>query len=93
MPDFNLPPAPEGHFWSITSMMGLPMLVLRKKVWFWSVYVDGSIPIGDQTPGERIEWAAQRILNDFYTKQQDEQFLSKHRGNPTEANTINQGDI
>lgn len=78
--EFNLPPAPDGHFWRVTALMGLPMLELRRKVWFFSVCVDSSIPLSDETPENRVRWAADHILATFNAKQQNREFISTNLG-------------
>lgn len=81
MHNFDLPTPPPGHFWMVRAIMGMPMLELRKKVWFFSVCVDGIIPLKDgQLPEDRIKWAAAAMLDRLDARHQDHAFLDKHYG-------------
>lgn len=81
MDKLDLPTPPPRHFWVIKSVLGLPLLELRKKVWFFSVSVDGIIPLNDgQHPEDRIKWAAAAMLDRLDTRNADRDFLDKHYG-------------
>ncbi|WP_181578173.1 hypothetical protein [Arthrobacter sp. AQ5-05] len=80
MSGLNLPTPPENHFWRIGSVLGLPVVKLRKRVWFFSVLVNEIIPIGDATDKENVEWAAQEILDRITAHEERRQFISKYQG-------------
>lgn len=80
MSDLNLPPAPDGHFWRVSSVLGLPKVNLRKHVWFFSVEVDAIIPLGMDSDKEAVEWAAQEILDRIAARAERRSFMSRNGG-------------
>lgn len=80
MTKLNLPPAPEGHFWRIGSLLGLVHVQLRKRVWFFSRQVEVIVPVGDGSDRENAEWAAHDILNRIEARAEHKQFMSQNGG-------------
>lgn len=80
MADLNLPPAPEGHFWRITTALGMPRVLLRKRVWFFSVLVDDVIPVGESSPEKNVLFGAELILHRLAERERSEDFMNQFGG-------------
>ena len=80
MSDLNLPEPPAGHFWRITTALGCQRVLLRKRVWFFSVLIDDVIPVGEGSPEANVLFGAELILERLANRQRHNEFMMKHGG-------------